>query len=356
MGVWKKICWIMTAVIVTFGAWIWAQPGFAPDNVYVFNTYLFLIAMITIGKMVYAIPLLVGIAIGKRALKRGHYTGIVLMCMVWLIVVYGSTLGFSRLEVKHITYESSVLPQAFDGYKIVHFSDAHIGSFRGRKSLLKKSVDAINAQHADLVAFTGDLQNMSYDEIEPHKHVLSSISARDGVVSVLGNHDYADYLGTLSPKEKSEYEENTRNVEREMGWRLLLNEHIVIRRGADSIVVAGMENDGDGRHFKRKGNIDKTLKGVDREQFVVMLEHDPTSWQRTILPDSRSHLTLSGHTHAMQLMIFGWSPSSLMYDEWAGLFTRNGRSIYVSKGWGAFIPFRIGASREIVVITLKRQK
>ena len=140
-----------------------------------------------------------------------------------------------------------------------------------------------------------------------------------------------------------------------MGWQLLLNSHAVIRRGADSIVIAGMENDGNGTHFPQLGDIEKTLEGVTGNTFVVMLQHDPTSWQRKILPLSHVQLTLSGHTHAMQFSLFGWSPSSLIYRENNGSYTTDeGRAINVSSGLGGFIPFRFGVPGEIVVITLKK--
>lgn len=344
----RWVCLGSSALIIIMTLWVMLQPGFAPRDPSIFNTYLFILSFISIGKVLYAIPLL---------LSAPRWVGAILVVIMWGMLIYGSTHGFNRIEVKHVTYSSPSLPAGFDGYRIVHFSDAHLGTFTGwRSKLLSESVDSINAQHADIVAFTGDIQNLCYEEIMPHIETLSGIKARDGVVSVLGNHDYADYMGHLSPYDKRRYEHATVKAEKSMGWRLLCNEHVIIRRGGDSIVVAGMENDGDGRHFKSKGDIAKTLKGVDSSQFVLMLQHDPTSWERTILPDSRSNLTLSGHTHAMQFMLFGWSPSSWIYKQWAGLFTQDHRSIHVSVGFGGFIPFRIGASREITVVTLKKEK
>lgn len=205
-----------------------------------------------------------------------------------------------------------------------------------------------------MVVFTGDLQNMQPGEVLPHEQTLARLHARDGVYSVLGNHDYAQYIHA-DEAVKTANVRYIRESQRRMGWTLLDNAHRVIRRGADSIVIAGMENDGDGRHFPQKGDIARTLHGVSDSSFVVMLQHDPTSWRRKILPQSGAQLTLSGHTHAMQFCLFGWSPSSLIYSEWGGMFYEGNRAINVSTGLGGFIPFRFGVPGEIVVITLKRE-
>lgn len=183
---------------------------------------------------------------------------------------------------------------------------------------------------------------------------LEQVKAKDGVYSVLGNHDYSGYINASSAT-KVANERELISLQRQIGWDLLMNEHRVIRRGVDSIVVAGMENDGR-PPFPSKGDIAKTLAGVADGAFIVMLEHDPSSWRRTILPKSKAQLTLSGHTHAGQLKVFGWSPAAFSYSEWDGMYEEGGRAINVSAGMGGFIPFRLGASNEIVVITLRCKK
>ncbi|MDD5895375.1 MAG: metallophosphoesterase, partial [Prevotellaceae bacterium] len=192
------------------------------------------------------------------------------------------------------------------------------------------------------------------DEILPHMSILGSLKSRDGVYSVLGNHDYANYIVADAATKRSN-ELKTAALERQMGWQLLVNENVPIRRGSDSIVVAGMANDGDGIHFPQLGDLRSTLRGVGEGAFVVMLQHDPSSWRRKILPGSRAQLTLSGHTHAMQFGLFGWSPASWVYTEWGGLFLEGFRAINVSTGMGGFIPFRFGMPGEIVVVTLRRK-
>jgi len=191
-------------------------------------------------------------------------------------------------------------------------------------------------------------------EIERHATLLSKIKAPDGVFSVLGNHDYAEY--TDLPYEV-EYENQIRTIavqERQLGWTVLVNARRYVRRGNDSIVIAGMENDGEDR-FPQLGNLGNALYGVKRSDFIVMLEHDPSSWRRKILPKSHTQLTLSGHTHGMQFSLFGWSPMSLLGKECMGLYRIGDRALYVSKGLGGVIPFRFGATGEIVVIKLKKK-
>ena len=205
------------------------------------------------------------------------------------------------------------------------------------------------------MAFTGDLQNKIPSEILPVQELLKSIQAKDGVYSVIGNHDYPIYF------KGDEYEKydsmNVRAaVDRKLGWNLLVNERLTIRRGNDRILIAGMDNDGDGERFPQNGDIQETLFGVSRQDFVVMLEHDPSSWRRTILPHSHTQLTLSGHTHGGQLSLLGLSPAKLKYHESYGLYKINGRYLYVTSGISGVVPFRFGVPAEIAVITLRKSK
>ena len=273
----------------------------------------------------------------RRRLRRGwlRWGLAVLLSVFWCVFIYGSFIGVSQLEIRHVEFASEDLPAAFDGYRIVQFSDAHVPTYTGwRRELLRQAVDSINAQHGDLIVFTGDLQNKEPTEIEPFCSELSRLKAKDGVYSVLGNHDYAMYLDV-------DLYQQARNLHK-------------IRRGGDSIYIAGMENDGEGR-FPQLGDLVCTLHGLSRESFVVMLEHDPTSWRRKILPHSHCQLTLSGHTHGGQFSLFGWSPASLRCHEYAGLYYMGDRAINVSTGLSGVIPFRFGVPPEIVVITLRKK-
>ena len=280
--------------------------------------------------------------------------GVVGAAVIILLTAYGWTFGSQQLTVRPVTIVCSDLPQAFDGYRIVQFSDAHVGMMTGwRKAMLQRAVDSIMNQRADMIVFTGDLQNIEPHELPEHLAQLSRLKAPDGVYSVLGNHDYAVYQKADSATKAANCR-LTCEYERRAGWQLLLNEHRTIRRGSDSLIVAGMENWGVAKRMPHRGDVGKTLAGLQSSAFVVMLEHDPSAWCARILPESWAQLTLSGHTHGGQLRLFGWSPVSFTYDEWGGLYHECRRHLFVSTGLGGLIPFRLGISGEIVVITLKK--
>lgn len=288
--------------------------------------------------------------------RFGRRVGVLAAIVIMGLVTYGMTVGFQQLVVRHVVFVSSDLPDAFDGYRIVQFSDAHVATFEGsREWMLRRFIDSIQAQRADMIVFTGDLQNLRPDELEDKVPVLRQLQAPDGVYSVLGNHDYATYL-TCDGATKERYNKQTQHWFRQAQWTLLMNENRIIRRDADSIVIAGMENWGIPKRMPRKGDARKAMKGISPKAFTVMLEHDPTAWRKKILPDCHAQLTLSGHTHGGQLALFGWSPVALTYGEWYGMTYEGNRAINVSSGLGGLIPFRLGQPGEIVVITLKKKK
>ena len=302
------------------------------------------------------VPLVVAL-ICRWLLPRKYYLKVisVLTLLIWGLVGYGYFVGFEQLEIREIEYVNSDLPEAFDGYRIVHFSDAHIGTYTGsRQWLLQRAVDTINALRPDIVLFTGDLQNVYPDELDVQVPILSQLKAQDGVMSVLGNHDYAVYQD-CDESQKQRNNKHTIQSERKMGWTLLLNENRIIRRDSDSIVVAGMENWGKVKRMPRRGDVKKSLTGISDSAFVVMMQHDPTCWREKILPECKAQLTLSGHTHGGQVSLLGLSPASLSYDEWGGVYEQDGRTLIVSTGLGALIPFRLGMPGEIVVITLRKK-
>ena len=355
----RLLWWLPTLGMIAYTMVFVFDRQFAPSDIKILNVYLFLVGLLITPKCLFALCSAIGWGVKKMIRRKANYgniVGVVLVVLNWYVLFYGSFVGFDQITVREMTYESAELPEAFDGYRIVQFSDAHVGTYiDGREHLLSAVVDTINAQCPDMVVFAGDLQNREPQEIRPFVDVLGGIKAKDGVFSVIGNHDYADYI-EATPDIKEENEKETRELERKMGWRLLVNEHEVVRRGADSIVIAGLDNDGDGKKFPQRGDVRKALEGVSDRAFVVMAEHDPTCWRRKILPESRAQLTLSGHTHAMQFMIGNWSPASFVYKEWGGVFYEGARALIVSTGIGGFIPFRFGVPGEIVVITMRRLK
>ena len=368
---WKHILWWIPCVaMVAYTVYLAMERDFIPgnDRIFILYTYLFILGLLIIPMWTYMICSLMGRGCSwlyrkmRPSLKKhparnyGNFLGLLSIPAVWFVLFWGSFVGFNKLEVNRIEYTSPDLPEAFDGYRIVQFSDAHVGSYMKHNSwVLQRAIDSINAQKPDMIVFTGDLQNIQPSEIYPHMDVLSSLKSKDGIFSVLGNHDYADYIGSDEAMKVANCRE-TISLERQMGWTVLLNEHRMIERDNQHIILAGMENDGNGKKFPKKGDIPKTLEGVDEGDFILMLEHDPYSWRHRILQESHAQLTLSGHTHGMQFNILGWCPLSLTGKDYNGWYTEGQQSLFVTAGLGGLIPFRFGATGEIVVLTLKSAK
>ena len=360
----RFIRWLPTIGMVAYTIYLMYEKNFIPDNPNILYIYLLLLGLIAIPKLVFMLCSVTGLTFSKLLHKKsakhpannyGNLIGLICVPVIWYVVLYGSFIGFNKVEVNRQTFASPDLPKAFDGYKVVLFSDAHVGSYTARNEhVLKKAIDNINAQHPDMIVYTGDIQNTQPQDIYRHMDVLSSLKAKDGIYTILGNHDYGDYICGNTARKVANMRE-TMSLEKQMGWTLLMNEHRYIDRGKSHIIIAGMENDGDGIRFPQKGDIKKTLKGVDDDDFVLMLEHDPSSWRRKIIPDGRAQLTLSGHTHKMQFALFDWCPMSLTGKEVNGWYTEDEQSLFVTAGLGGLIPFRFGVPGEIVVITLKTQ-
>lgn len=288
--------------------------------------------------------------VAKMPFRKAFRWGLVALLVPPMVIAYGSVVDRNRFEIKEVSLEYPDLPESFDGYRIIHISDLHARSYAKRTARLERAAQIINGLDADLIAFTGDLISLVPDEIDPIAASLSTLKAKDGVVSVLGNHDYGTYADTSGV-----LVDDLIAKEREMGWELLLNEHKVLHRGADSIVVIGVENTSVSHFFPSNGDLTKASEGTDGA-FRIVLTHDPMHWESEILGQDYA-LTLSGHTHAMQLSIFGWSPSSLMFRHSDGLYTEDSQHLYINVGLGeTLFPARIGARPEITVITLEKSK
>ena len=352
----RLLHWMPAIGMIAYTIYLMYEKNFIPDNPTILYIYLLLLGLIIIPKWIYMLCSITGLGYCRLFHKKKNYGNLVGLCMVpilWFVLIYGSTIGFEKLEVNQETYTSPDLPATFNGYRIVLFSDAHVGSYKGRQHILQNAIDNINAQHPDLIVYTGDLQNTQPQDIYDHMDILSSLKAKDGVYSVLGNHDYAMYIDADEARKVANNREVV-SLEKQMGWTLLRNEHRTIERGKDHIILAGMENDGDGKKFPQLGNINKTLKGVKDNDFILLLEHDPSAWRRKIIPDGRAQLTLSGHTHKMQFTLFGWCPMSVTGKEFNGWYSEGSQSLFVTAGVGGLIPFRFDAPGEIVVLTLKK--
>ena len=252
---------------------------------------------------------------------------------------------------KDVEYHSTNLPKGFDGYRILQLSDIHIGSWQGNPEAIRQLVNLVNEQKADLIVFTGDLVNQQSHELDSFKEILSQLHAPGGVYSVLGNHDYGTYYRWHSRKEEVANLEYLIEQQKDMGWKILNNEHTIIHHKGDSIALIGVENDGE-PPFSQFADFPKAIQGTEG-MFRILLSHNPTHWRREVLPDSDIELTLSGHTHAMQMEMLGHSLASLIYPEWSGMYYEGKRALYVNVGIGYVgLPFRFGAWPEITIIKL----
>ena len=281
--------------------------------------------------------------------------GLVLGGICFVNILYGTVAGITRFEVKQVEYRSDKLPEGFDGYRILQLSDIHIGSWQGNPEAIRQLVNLANGQKADLIVFTGDLVNQQSHELDDFTEILSQLHAPDGVYSILGNHDYGTYYRWRNPKEEAANLERLIGQQKEMGWKMLNNTHDILHHKGDSIALIGVENDGE-PPFSQFADLPQAMQGTEG-MFRILLSHNPTHWRREVLPDSDIELTLSGHTHAMQMEICGHSLSSLIYPEWSGMYYEGKRALYVNVGIGYVgLPFRFGAWPEVTVIKLVSEK
>jgi predicted MPP superfamily phosphohydrolase len=271
---------------------------------------------------------------------------------------WGVLSGAHDYRVLRRTVNLPDLPKSFDGFTITQISDIHAGSFWNKKAVAR-GVEMINAENSDIIFFTGDLVNNKAEELNDWKSLFSTLEAKHGVKSVLGNHDYGDYVIWSSPEEKKNNLQSLMDIQKEMGWDLLIDEHRKITIGEDSIAVLGIQNWGAKGRFPKYGDLSKANEGLDPGLTKLLLSHDPSHWKDQVLPDfSDIDLMFSGHTHGFQFGIevgsIKWSPVKYFYPEWADLYSEGRQHLYVNRGFGYLgYPGRMGILPEITVITLK---
>lgn len=316
-------------------------------------------AMALIPHLIWLIGWIVSLFTGNH-LKYAPFgwTALGLASAATILILYGFFFGRWRFSVREMTYSNEDIPETFDGFRIVHISDLHLSTFDDRQEMLERVVTMVNTQNPDLICFTGDLVTMGRIEAQPYTRTLRKLTATHGVASVLGNHDFLIYDRHLRDDNERDkavfdlagYEENV------LGWMLLRNASLRIDAADGShITIIGVDNmNCSDQGFKTidKGNLQLAMEGT--EGFKILLSHDPTHWEAETVPDTDIPLTLSGHTHAAQISIFGWNLASLMFRQSYGRYDMDGQTIYVNPGLGCTAPFRIGARPEITVITLKK--
>ena len=297
------------------------------------------------------------------------FTGLAFVVVFCSTMLYGYWFGRRQLRLTETTYTSSQVPSSFNGYKIVHISDLHLSSFADSHAFLQHIIDTINAQQPDLICFTGDFVGFGVEEAIPFTHTLPQLHAKDGIMSVLGNHDFALYHHGLTDAEKEEKVNQLTVYQRDtLDWQLLRNQSYIIQRDSAYLQIIGVDNtscQGQGFQTISRGDLNAALLFRERptgysleakgEKMQILLSHDPSHWRAEVVPMTDIPLTLSGHTHAGQVRIFGYSLSSLMFTESEGWYHNEGQSLHINTGLGCTLPVRIGVPPEITVITLQKQ-
>lgn len=368
LGWWNVLFWAPSAMVLLLALsylfHLLPQP-------LIFKAMVSLVLLFAVPKLLFCMLSLLGQGAGAvcaaahapEAVRTGILSGFNMAGMGVAVLflassVYGLTAGPKRLEVREVELTFSGLPESFDGYRIVQLSDLHCSSYAA-PGMVERLVGKVNSLSPDLIVFTGDMVNSSPDELDGRMTgVLSGLSARDGVFSVLGNHDYCEYRKYAGPDGPERSLAEVIRRERAMGWNLLMDSSAVISRetpggGRDSIYVVGVQHCGK-PPFGSRGDLQKALSDVPHGAFKILLSHDPSHWKAEVLPSSDVQLTLSGHTHAMQFRIGRFSPARWLYPEWYGVYRDGNRVLNVSAGIGGSFPFRLGAWPEIQVITLRR--
>ena len=349
---WRVVLWCVCVLLLTVSLVLTFTQDYSLLHARLTNAYLTLFMVVCIPWFFLALFAWLSRRFRSNTPRRmflilGAMVSIGLFCTL----VYGTLYGPRRLTVSNEQLTFASLPKAFNGYRIVHLSDFHLGSHASDTTFIRRVVDSVNARQPDLIVFTGDLVNFNVSELEPFIPVLKRLKARDGIYSVMGNHDYLMY------HKKGPVAEEVRQLQaaqRRMGWHLLLNAHEFVRRAGDSIAVIGSENYGR-PPFPAKGNLTLACKGLPEGIFKLLLTHDPYHWRHRVLPETDIALTLAGHTHGGQLRLFGWSPIKLVHKEWGGTYTEPGGAVlHISTGLGqALVAFRLGRWPQIDVLTLK---
>lgn len=360
---WLKTMFIVVSAILyvlLFLSLQFAKSTLSGSSFYWIMWMLFTFASFFISKLFYIA--LYTVAQAPRIWHRQPWT-IVSKCGCWLSFIIFFILWWSALitpkqvNIEEITIESSRLPKEFDGYRIIQFSDLHVGTFNNT-DIVDGIVEEINALNPDLIVFTGDIVNRQSAELTPYISSLRQLKAKDGIVSILGNHDYGDYYKWNSSFSKQANMSMLKSIQCDsLNWTLLLNETKSIKRGNHAIKVIGVENWGE-HPFPQYGNLNASYPDLNDNHFKILLSHNPNHWDAVVTKDSNIDLTLSGHTHAMQIMFslgkYKFSPSALRYKYWQGLHTKGEQSLYVNIGCGEVaIPMRLGATPELTLITLK---
>ena len=327
-----------------------------PTCSWTFNAFFALLVCLAVPKLLFLLVAAIG-ELGGLCFPQVRLpivrVGMLLAIMGVCIQLYGTFWGWKRLSVNQMELKLNNLPSAFDGYRVVQISDLHLGTYANDDRFVQRLVDSVNVCRPDLIVFTGDLVNASPDELPPFQDALKRLKAKDGILSVLGNHDYCLYGANMTDEERVQNKNRVVGFEQRLGWNVLLNSHVALTRGKDTLYVAGVENTGK-PPFPSRGRVDIAFRGIPKEACVIMLSHDPWHWHHGLVGKSQSSLTLSGHTHAFQFRIGNFSPARWMIREWGGHYVDGWQQLYVSTGVGGTVAYRLGAWPKIECFTLRK--
>ena len=288
-----------------------------------------------------------------------NLTSLTLSSIPFFAMAYGAVEGKYRCTTRTTKLQFNNLPSAFEGFRVVQFSDAHLGSFDSLEGL-RKGLQSIQNAKPDIILFTGDMVNNLASEAKPYIDEFKKLTAPFGKYSILGNHDYGSYVKWPSQLEQKQNLENLKSIQAEMGFKMLHNQHVMLNKDGEQICLAGVENWGK-PPFPQYGDLDKALNGVPYEMLTILMSHDPSHWDLQVKQYPKPiQLTLSGHTHGMQfgidLPFFKWSPVKWKYPKWAGLYEESARYLYVNRGFGFLgYPGRAGIWPEITVLELSKK-
>ena len=329
-----------------------ASLGGLEDSIPTLVWVMYGFMLLYVPKLCYTLVSLLDYLKRPRGLMAG-YVGMAVAALSFALIV-GSTINRYRTDVTEAEVVSTRLPKSFDGYRIVHFSDLHLETLYSRP-FAQRVVDRINELNPDMIVYSGDMVNRKSTELDKYFDILSQLKARDGIYSVLGNHDYGDFVKWPSQEAHQANLDRLCQLQSDMGWTLLNNASSHIHHQGDSIAIIGVENWGE-PPFQQYGNLTESYPALYNDTFKLLISHNPRHWRAEVLPNSNIDLMMAGHTHALQTEICGYSPIAIRYPEWGGLYREGDQYLYVNVGLGCtMIPTRMGATPEITLITLQSE-
>ena len=352
----RQLYWLPTILLLIGMIVVFYTYEPRPQAMNRLSLFLIVFLCVNVPKAIFTLATLLFKGLAHKIHQHFHETsiGLAIALFTMAYLIFGATEGKQHFQVREVDIESPDVPQGFDGYRIVQLADIHAGSWGDNTHAMQKVVNIINQLQPDLIVFTGDLVNNLASELDAFIPIFAQLKAKDGVYSVLGNHDYSTYIKWDTPQQQEAQLDSLKAKQAQMGWSLLNNCHVKIHQGNDSIALIGVENSGR-PPFPDRAKLTEAMKGTEG-MFQILLSHDPSHWRREVLPDTDIQLMLAGHTHAMQTKILGFTPAQFVYPENDGLYREGNQMLYVNIGLGHLLyPMRLGAWPEITLLTLRKE-